>query len=101
MYAVFLQQPFAQTKDSMDIYSETLSDTAGINRLINYCFNKRNGQTEKCIQFSKLTLEKSTKINFKLGEARSINNLGVMESIKGNYPAARQYCNNLLWYCSR
>ncbi len=82
---------FAQTKDSINIYAETLNDTAGINRLINYCFEHKNGQTEKCIRFSKLALEYSTKINFKEGEAKSLTNLGAMESIAGNYSAALQY----------
>jgi signal transduction histidine kinase len=43
------------------------------------------------MQLSKLALEQSKQINFKAGEARSLTNLGAMESIKGNYAAALQY----------
>ncbi len=91
VFLLLNQQSVAQTKDSIDSYAQTLSDTAGINRLINYCFKHRDEQTEKCIQFSKLALDKSTKINFKAGEARCLANLGAMESIKGNYSSALQY----------
>jgi two-component system, NarL family, sensor kinase len=88
---VFMQQPFAQTKDSIDIYAESVSDTIGINRLVNFCFKHKNEQPEKCARFSQLALEQSKKINFKAGEARSLNNLGAMASVKGSYSESLQY----------
>jgi signal transduction histidine kinase len=88
---IFSARGNAQTADSLDIYTQNLADTSAINRLINACFKFRDEQTEKCIQLSKLALEQSKQINFKAGEARSLTNLGAMESIKGNYAAALQY----------
>jgi signal transduction histidine kinase len=86
-----LQQCFSQAKDSIDIYAASLSDTAGINRLINYCFLHRNEQIEKCTRFSQLALDASRKINFSVGEARSQTNLGAIASVKGNYAEAVKY----------
>ena len=94
VYIIFfflLQQAAAQTRDSIDIYAQTLTDTAGINQLINYCFKHRDEQTEKCLQFSKLALDRSRIIQYKTGEARSLTNLGAIESVKGNYAGALQY----------
>ena len=94
VYIIFfflLQQAVAQTRDSIDIYAQTLTDTAGINQLINYCFKHRDEQTEKCLQFSKLALDRSRIIQYKTGEARSLTNLGAIESVKGNYAGALQY----------
>jgi two-component system NarL family sensor kinase len=88
---IFMQQSFAQTKDSIDIYAESVSDTIGINRLIDFCFKHKNEQPEKAARFSQLALDQSKKINFKAGEARSLVNLGAMESVKGNYAASLQY----------
>ena len=94
VYIIFfflLQQAVAQTRDSIDIYAQTLTDTAGINQLINYCFKHRDEQTEKCLQFSKLALDRSRVIQYHTGEARSLTNLGAIESVKGNYAGALQY----------
>jgi two-component system, NarL family, sensor kinase len=90
-FVLVVQRPFAQPKDSIEIYAQNLTDTAGINRLINYCFKHRDEQTEKCIQFSMVTLERSAAVNYNEGRARSITNLGAMQSIKANYSAALQH----------
>ncbi|GAB2823487.1 tetratricopeptide repeat-containing sensor histidine kinase [Ferruginibacter profundus] len=90
-FLLLVQQAFTQTKDSIDIYAGSVSDTMGINRLINYCFKHKNEQPEKCARFSQLALDQSKKINFKAGEARSVTNLGAIESVKGNYAAAVKY----------
>lgn len=85
---VYVQLCQAQAKDSIDIYATSLSDTNGINRLINYCFAHRNEQIEKCAIYSQQALDAAEKINFKAGQARSITNLGAIASIKGNYAEA-------------
>ena len=87
----FAQNNFAQSKDSFDIYAASATDTNGVNRLISYCFKHKNEQAEKCIRFSTLALDRSAAIQYKPGEARSLTNLGAIETIKGNYAAALQY----------
>ncbi|MEI7736160.1 MAG: sensor histidine kinase [Ferruginibacter sp.] len=87
----FAQNNFAQSKDSFDIYAARATDTNGVNRLISYCFKHKNEQAEKCIRFSTLALDRSAAIQYKPGEARSLTNLGAIETIKGNYAAALQY----------
>lgn len=79
---------YTQTADSLDIYAQQLNDTTSINRLINACFRFRDEQTAKCLRLSSLTLEASTKLGFREGEARSLTNLGSMESVKGNFANA-------------
>ena len=87
----FAQNNFAQSKDSFDIYAARATDTNGVNRLISYCFKHKNEQAEKCIRFSTLAFDRSAAIQYKPGEARSLTNLGAIETIKGNYAAALQY----------
>jgi signal transduction histidine kinase len=87
----FVQHSFAQTKDSIDLYAANATDTTGVNQLINYCFKHKNEQAEKCIRFSRLALDRSKEFHYKPGEARSLTNLGAIETIKGNYAAALQY----------
>lgn len=87
----FTANNFAQTKDSIDLYAEKATDTNGVNRLISYCFKHKSEQTEKCVRFSKLALDRSAALQYKPGQARSLTNLGAIETIKGNYATALQY----------
>ncbi|OIR06953.1 signal transduction histidine-protein kinase/phosphatase DegS [mine drainage metagenome] len=75
-------------EDSLLYYSKNIADTTSLNRLINYCFNHFETMPDAAYKYSKIAVVKSKELASKPLEARSITNLGAIEALKGNYPAA-------------
>lgn len=83
---------YAQEKeDSLLYYSKNITDTTSLNRLINYCFNHFETMPDEAYKYSQIAVKKSKGLGSKSAEARSITNLGAIEALKGNYPAALQF----------
>ena len=78
-------------KDSLQIYSKTLSDTVSLNRLISFCFAHINDIPDAAYSYSEITLAKSKELKAPSCEARSLTNLGAIQALKGNYPKALQF----------
>ncbi len=94
LYFIFSINNAVSQKDAVDsfqYYANNNGDSILISRLIDYCFNHKQDQSELSKEFSEKALEQSEKIGFKAGQARSLINLGAIEVVKANYPAALQY----------
>jgi signal transduction histidine kinase len=77
--------------DSLKIYSTSLTDSATINRVINFCFAHKNEIPDLAFTYSKKCYEASKKEILPYCEARSVTNLGAIEVQRGNYATALTY----------
>lgn len=76
--------------DSLQIYSNSLTDTVSLNRLINFCFKHINDIPDQALTYSEIALKKSKIMKAPSCEARSNTNLGAIQALKGNYANALQ-----------
>src|SRR5689334_6743191 len=82
--------------DSLLKQLPTARDTARVNVLNNLCWEYRNSQPDKGLEYGQQALDLATRLSFKGGMLRAYSRIGVIHMQQGRNPQAKDFFQKAL-----